>query len=136
VRAFDRETQEFRDFVITRIRRPSLIKNTETLPHEQSDHDIQWTRIVEVELVPHPTQPRPKVTEMDYGMQGGTLKMKLRAATAGYMLSHWNVDCSADHSLKGPEYRLWLKDHLAIYGVKSAALALSYSTASQQLTTD
>lgn len=136
VRAFDRKTQEFRDFVITRIRRPSLIKNTETRPHEQSDQDIQWTRIVEVELVPHPTQPRPKVTEMDYGMQGGTLKMKLRAATAGYMLSHWNVDCSADHSLKGPEYRLWLKDHLAIYGVKSAALAPGYSTASQQLTTD
>ena len=27
---------------------------------------FQWTRIVELELVPHPDQPRPEITEMDY----------------------------------------------------------------------
>jgi hypothetical protein len=54
------------------------------------------------------------------------LKMKLRAATAGYILRKWSVDCSPDHSLRGPEYRLWLKDHLALYGVKSAVLAAGY----------
>lgn len=136
VRAFDRKTQEFRDFVITRIRHPAQMKSFEVRPHERSDQDIQWTRIVELELVPHPTQPRPEVTEMDYGMQEGTLKMKLRAATAGYILRRWSVDCSPDHSLEGPEYRLWLKDHLAIYGVKSAVLAPGYNTSNQQLTTE
>ena len=57
--------------------------------HEMSDQDIQWTRIVELELVPHPDQPRPEITEMDYGMRGGALHMKLRAAAAGYILRKW-----------------------------------------------
>lgn len=126
VRAFDRKTQEFRDFVITRIKRPRLLKEESPAPHELSDQDIQWTRIVELELVPHPDQPYPEITEMDYGMQGGVLPMKLRAATAGYVLRKWSVDCSPDHSLRGPEHRLWLRDHLAIYGVKNAALAPGY----------
>lgn len=126
VRAFDRKTQEFRDFVITRIKCPTLIKGAEVQPHERSDQDIQWTRIVELEFVPHPDHPRPEITEMDYKMDGGVLRVKLRAATAGYILRQWSVDCSADHRLRGPEYRLWLKDHLALYGVKNALLAPGY----------
>lgn len=126
VRAFDRKTQEFRDFVITRIRNPVVLKGQPVAPHEMSDQDIQWTRIVELELVPHPDQPRPEITEMDYGMQDGVLRIRLRAATAGYTLRKWSVDCSPDHSLRGHEYRLWLKDHLALYGVKNAKLAPGY----------
>lgn len=128
VRAFDRKSQEFRDFVLTRIKRPTVLKGQAVAPHEASDQDIQWSRIVELELVPHPDQPRPEITEIDYGMQGGALRIKLRAATAGYILRKWSVDCSPDHSLRGPEYRLWLKDHLAIYGVRNAVLAPGYPT--------
>jgi hypothetical protein len=131
VRAFDRKSQEFRDFVITRIKKPRLLKEDKPEPHEQSDQDIQWTRIVELELVPHPDQPRPEITEMDYGMQGAVLRMKLRAATAGYILRQWSVDCSPDHSLRGHEFRLWLKDHLALYGVKNAVLAPGYRSPDQ-----
>lgn len=133
VRAFDRKTQEFRDFVITRIKNPVRLKGQPVEAHEASDQDIQWTRIVELELVPHPDQPRPEITEMDYGMQNGVLRVKLRAATAGYTLRKWSVDCSPDHSLRGHEYRLWLKDHLAIYGVKNAVLAPGYRTEQQWL---
>lgn len=126
VRAFDRKSQEFRDFVITRIKNPIVMKGAQVQPLERSDQDIQWTRIVELELVPHPDQPRPEITEMDYSMDSGVLRMKLRAATAGYILRQWSVDCSPDHSLRGHEYRLWLKDHLALYGVKNAELAPGY----------
>lgn len=131
VRAFDRLSQEFRDFVITRIKNPVVLKGPPVAPHEMSDQDIQWSRIVELELVPHPDHPRPEITEMDYGMQGGVLRIKLRAATAGYFLRKWSVDCSPDHSLRGHEYRLWLKDHLAIYGVRSAVLAPGYRSPEQ-----
>jgi len=127
VRAFDRKSQEFRDFVITRIKHPQVLKGEKPAPHELSDQDIQWTRIVELDLVPHPDQPRPEITEMDYDMQDGVLHLKLRAATAGYILRKWSVDCSPDHSLRGHEYRLWLRDHLAIYGVKNAMLAPGYA---------
>ncbi|MFQ2467882.1 WYL domain-containing protein [Aeromonas caviae] len=126
VRAFDRKTQEFRDFVITRIRHPSVLEGQAVVAHERSEQDIQWNRVVELELVPHPDQPRPEITAMDYAMQGGILKVKLRAATAGYILRKWGVDCSPDHSLRGDEYRLWLRDPLALYGVVNANLAPGY----------
>lgn len=132
VRAFDRKSQEFRDFVITRIKHPQVLKGERPAPHELSDQDIQWTRIVELDLVPHPDQPHPEITEMDYRMEGGVLRLKLRAATAGYILRKWSVDCSPDHSLRGHEYRLWLKDPLAIYGVKNAVLAPGYRSPDQQ----
>lgn len=131
-RGFDRRNKEFRDFVITRMQRPQVLMNSEVLPHERSDQDIQWNRIVELELVPHPDQPRPEITVMDYKMEEGSLLLKLRAATAGYILRQWSVDCSPDHSLRGHEYRLWLKDPLAIYGVKNAVLAPGYRSPDQQ----
>lgn len=132
VRAFDRKTQEFRDFVITRIKRAVVLKLQPVAVHETRDQDIQWTRIVELQLVPHPDQPHPEITEMDYGMRDGVLRMKLRASMAGYILRKWSVDCSPDHSLRGHEYRLWLKDHLAIYGVRNAVLAPGYRSTDQQ----
>ncbi len=39
---------------------------------------------------------------------------RVRAATARFMLLKWSVDCSPEHSLRGPEFRLWLRDHLAL----------------------
>lgn len=131
VRAFDRRSQEFRDFVITRIKGPVLLRDEEVQAHERGDQDIQWTRIVELELIPHPDQPRSEVAEMDYGMRDGVLRMKLRAATAGYILRKWSVDSSPDHSLRGPEYRLWLKNPLALYGVRNAVLAPGYRSPDQ-----
>lgn len=131
VRAFDRKTQEFRDFVITRIKQPVAHSDDQILAHEKSDQDIQWNRIVELELVPHPDQPHPEISEMDYGMQNGLLPMKLRAAVAGYILRKLSVDCSPDHSLHGHEHRLWLRNHLALYGVKNAVLAPGYQSPDQ-----
>lgn len=133
VRAFDRMTQEFRDFVITRIKRPVVLKDHLVEPHEKSDQDIQWTRIVELELVPHPDQPRPEITEMDYAMRNGVLRVRLRAATAGYTLRKWGVDCSPDHSLRGHEYRLWLADYLSLYGVRNAVIAPGYVSVAQPI---
>lgn len=132
VRAFDRKSQAFRDFVITRIREPIPRPDDAPLRHEQPEHDVQWTRIVELDLVPHPDQPRPDITLMDYDMPGGVLRLKLRAALAGYALRKWSVDCSPEHSLRGPEYRLWLKDHLALYGVETAILAPDYPPEKEQ----
>lgn len=69
---------------------------------------------------------------MAYGMRNGVLQMKLPAATAGYILRQWSVNCSPDHDLRGHDYRLWLKGHLAIYGVRHALLAPGYRSPDQQ----
>ena len=132
VRAFDRRSQAFRDFVLTRISEPISRPHDVPLRHELPEHDVQWTRIVELDLVPHPDQPRPDITLMDYDMPSGVLRLKLRAALAGYALRKWCVDCSPEHSLRGPEYRLWLKDHLALYGVETAILAPGYPSGKEQ----
>ena len=128
VRAYDRKHEAFRDFVITRIRRPKLLEESKVAEHERPEQDVQWSRILEVELVPHPDQPHSDITEMDYGMSSGTLRLRLRGATAGYVLRKWSVDCSPDHRLHDPEYRLWLKDPLLLYGVETALLAPGYRT--------
>lgn len=125
VRAFDRKSGEFRDFVITRIEAPTLL-DEEPKANERPDNDIQWTRIVELDLVPHPRLARPEIIKMDYGMIDGSIRMRVRAAVAGYMLLRWSVDASPNHSLTEEQYRLWLSDPLALYGVENAKLAPGY----------
>jgi len=125
VRAFDRKSGEFRDFVISRIEAPVLL-DEEPLASERQDNDIQWTRIVELDFVPHPRLERPEIIKMDYGMTDGSIRMRVRAAVAGYMLLRWSVDCSPDHRLQEEQYRLWLRDPLALYGIANATLAPGY----------
>lgn len=117
VRAFDRKSEEFRDFVFTRMEKPTVLEDSPVLGNETSDKDDQWNRIIELELVPHPKHPRPEVVRLDYDLPpDGVLRVRVRAAIAGYMLRRWTVDCSPDHSLEGLEYALWLRDPLALYG--------------------
>lgn len=129
VRAFDRKSGEFRDFVVTRIEAQTLL-NEAPQAIERPDSDIQWTRIVELDFVPHPRLERPEIIKMDYGMQDGSIRMRVRAAVAGYMLLRWSVDCSSDHCLEDEQYRLWLSDPLALYGVENAKLAPGYQAPS------
>lgn len=126
VRAYDRKSNEFRDFVLTRMEGVSIRQESSLEKHELPSADIQWNRIVELDLVPHPNLDHPEIIEGDYGMNGGVLHIKIRASIAGYVLRQLIVDCSPSHSLKGKEYRLWLRNHLALYGVSSAILAPGY----------
>lgn len=129
VRAYDRLKQRFSDFVITRTSKAKLIEKIEVAKTEQKDADNQWNRIVELELVPHPSIKQKAAVEMDYGMTKGVLKLELRAAIAGYLLRRWNVDCSEKGTLKGDEYHLWLKNTPVLYGVENLAIAPGYKSA-------
>jgi hypothetical protein len=126
VRGFDRKHGEFRDFVLTRIKAAVVLEDSRLSEAELETQDRQWNRFVELELVPHPRIEHSEAIELDYGMTGGVLKVEIRAATAGYLLRLWNVDCSYNHSLKQLEYQLWLKNKQALYGVANLALAPSY----------
>ncbi|HXG29071.1 MAG TPA: WYL domain-containing protein [Nevskiales bacterium] len=126
VRAFDRKSGEFRDFVLGRLDDARIVTGA-VADHEKPDQDIQWNRITELELVPHPANVQhPDTIEAEYGMEGGVLKVRARAAMAGYLLRRWNVDCTEDHSLKGSEYHLWLRNRQALYGVTNLVLAPGY----------
>lgn len=125
-RVFDRKTRAFRDFVLTRMQDPQVLEVSVVREEETAKNDLQWSRIIELELVPHPDFRSRDVALMDYPMEDGVLRVRVRAANAGYMLQQWHVDCSPDHSLRGGEYALWLRDPLSLYGSESAFLAPGY----------
>ena len=126
VRGFDRMRSRFGDFVINRISNPRIIEDSQIEEHEGKDNDIQWNRIVGLEIVPHPRLEHPETIEQEYDMVDGRLRLNVRAAVAGYVLRHWNVDCTKDHSLEGPEYHLWLKNRQALYDVENLVIAPGY----------
>lgn len=129
VRAFDRKSGEFRDFVFTRMESTEFLADSTPAKHERPANDDQWNRMVELELVPHPDRKDQAITERDYGMVNGVLRLKLRAAMVGYVMRQLWVDCSADHHIEDEWCRLWLKDHLALYGVQNIFLGLGYQKA-------
>lgn len=125
-RGFDRRSKSFRDFVLSRVSSVDSPIDESTADHERPDHDLQWTRIIELELIVHPSHPRPEAIALEYGLSNGALIVKSRAATVGYLLRRWNVDCSPKHSLVGPEFALCLVDTLSLYGAETAVLAPGY----------
>jgi hypothetical protein len=122
VRAFDRRRARFLDFVLTRIARAELTDDRATAG-EDRESDDQWMRMVELELVPHPGLKRPEAVAMDYAMENGVLRARLRAAVVGYALLHWGVDATEDHALDHDRHQLWLRNRAALYGVDNLAIA-------------
>lgn len=127
VRAYDRSRQRFSDFVLTRI---TGVKPLQDRPeaHETLVADEQWNRIVDLELVPHPGLVHPEAIVVDYGMTEDVLRLKVRAALAGYALLRWGVDSSPDHALDPARHHLWLRNPQTLYGVESAGLAPGHTT--------
>jgi len=127
VRGYDRAKNRFSDFVINRIENPCELPQSDICEEESKDADIQWNRIVEMHIVPHPRLKHPETIEAEYAMANGVLNVQVRAAVAGYVLRKWNVDCSEDHKLNGPENHLWLKNRQTLYGVENLMLAPGYA---------
>jgi len=126
VRAYDRLRERFSDFVINRIEKAKLLAEENIPEHETKASDNQWNRIVELHLTAHPQLNHPRTIEEEYGMESGVLKIEARAAVAGYILRRWNVDCSKEHALNGPENHLWLKNQPTLYGVENLTIAPGY----------
>jgi len=123
VRGFDRKSGSFRDFVITRISKVT-IKDNEVESFEEEINDHQWVRMMDLSIVPHPNNVQyPQAIMMDYGMENGVLKLKVRAALVGYLLRRWNIDCSKNADLQGGEYQLWLRNRITLYGAENLILA-------------
>jgi WYL domain len=125
VRAFDRERKRFGDFVLTRIARVQALEG-EVPEAELLGADDQWASIVELEIVPHPNVKWPGAVAADCGMGDGVLRLKTRAALAGYVLRRWSIDSSSDHESEPSSHHLWLRNPPALYAVESATLAPGY----------
>lgn len=125
VRAFDESSGEFRDFVCTRLQNVTEIqKPIATI--QSGEYDKQWHNVVSIELTVHPSVIHSEAIELDFGMVGGVLRLEVREALLGYLMRQWNVDCSADASLKGGEHHLWLKNVKVIGKLQSLKIAPGY----------
>lgn len=123
VRAYDRKSEEFRDFVLTRITKAS-IKSGLSKEHEQKKQDNDWNTFISLELVPHPKNIQyPTAIALDYGMVDGSMTVKTRVALTGYLLRRWNVDCSDSAELTSSEYQLYLNNKQLITGAGNLTLA-------------
>ncbi len=126
LRAYDRKSKSFRDFVLTRITKVTILAQT-SKPEEDKLEDHQWMRIVPLHIVPHPKNvEHPTAIKLDFGMENGVLEVNVRAAMAGYLLRRWNVDCSEGGILSGPEYQLFLRNTQTLYGAENLAIAPGY----------
>ena len=136
-RGYCRKRDEFRDFVCNRITNARIDEKgsdtTKIAEHEQQAADAQWNQQLTLELVPHPGHKHPQAIALDYGMQVANQHkqpvrlLSIRAARAGYLLRHWNVDCSPDHRLPAHEHHLWLRNHPILRHCANAVLAPGYA---------
>lgn len=132
VRAYDRKSNSFRDFVLTRISKVT-IKQQNLEQREDKLEDHQWMRMMPLQLIAHPKNVQyPTAIAMDYGMDNGILELNVRAALAGYLLRRWNVDCTQKASLCGGEYQLWLRNRQTLYGAENLAIAPGYKQETQE----
>lgn len=127
-RAYCRTHSEFRDFVITRI--TSVAQSTALVNGlvETLDQDSDWHRTVSLELIPHPNAVFIRAIELDYSLESGQhITLPVRAATAGYLLRRWGVDCSPDARLNPHEYQLALRDPQGVAKQVSLAIAPGFN---------
>ncbi len=125
IRAFDRTSNSFRDFVCTRFVK-IVIHESKVASKEAKESDLEWKNILQLSLIAHPNLKHKRAIEMDYAMKNGQVKFEVREALAGYVLRQWNVDCSRDYSLNGNEYQLALANVQELSGVNSLKIAPGY----------
>lgn len=126
VRAFDRKSNGFRDFVCTRFTSVTVIDGSPA-PNECQDQDIEWNRIIQLEIIPHKSLRFSKAIELDYQMYDSKLRLEVRSALAGYLLRQWNVDCSSGSDLSGSEYQLKLANCETLLDCSSANIAPGFN---------
>jgi len=128
MRAFDRKSGEFRDFLISRIidAMPIILGEQKVKDSEMYHVDSQWNEYISLNIVPHPSIDNIKnktCIEMDLDMIDGVRTVQVRKRLAPYWLNRWYVDCSKNGDMKGDKYQLYLKNHEVLNEVENAYLA-------------
>ncbi len=105
VRAYNEDTFDFRDFVLSRFEDATCL---DQIAESSAQYDDDWVEIVTLQLAPHPELDDKKRTSllMDYGCDTDFIEIKIRRALIGYLLQQLSVDTTDDHSLNPKKYQL------------------------------
>lgn len=98
VRAFCHTRNEYRDFVLGRIRSAVLEGSIEIDPKDDAD----WHNFIEAIVVPHPqlSNAQRQAVESDYCMEHGRLVLRVREALLFYHLEHLGLLEDTENSKK------------------------------------
>lgn len=90
VRAFDRATATFRDFVLGRSSKPKAAGAADSSPED----DIDWRTFVELMIAPHPqlSPGQSRAIAIDYGIRGRSAALRVRRALLFYALRRLGLD--------------------------------------------
>jgi hypothetical protein len=93
-RAFDRESGEFRDFVLGRLSKPKPAGPAASAPAADKD----WHSFVDLVIAPHPglTAAQARAIAIDYGIRGKSASLPVRRALLFYALRRLGLDVAAD----------------------------------------
>ncbi|NAZ48115.1 WYL domain-containing protein [Vibrio toranzoniae] len=97
VRAYCEHSEDYRDFVLSRIRgTPTL----ETKKIKGKEQDELWNTHLSIKLIPDSrlTEAQAKVIAHDYGMEKGNLAIPTNAALVRYVLDAYNIDINVLNS--------------------------------------
>ncbi len=105
VRAYNEDSFDFRDFVLSRFEAATCL---DQIAESSAQYDDDWVEIVTLQLAPHPELDDKKRTSllMDYGCETDIIEIKIRRALIGYLLQQLSVDTTEDHSLNPKKYQL------------------------------
>ena len=89
-RAFCKTDEVFKDFLLSRILQTRGVEATAAT----GEADADWQEHVTLEIGPHPelSENQKKVIALDYGMQGGSTKIRVRRALLYYALKRLGLD--------------------------------------------
>ena len=98
-RAFCLTDECFKDFLLSRMIEIRGSRESGT----SADDDLDWNSEVVLEVAPHPelSETQAKVIALDYGMRGGSAKIKVRRALLYYTLKRLGLDTAP--SAREPE---------------------------------
>lgn len=97
LRAWCDSNREFRDFALTRFRMaPEALRQR---ARHTRDQDEDWNRQVVLLVTPDQrlTAPQREIIARDYGMTGGRLEIRTRAALAPYVLTQLGIAFENQH---------------------------------------
>ncbi len=105
VRAYNEETFDFRDFVLSRISDATVL---DTDAESSAEFDDSWVEFVSVKLMPHPklNERKRKSLLLDYAADDGIIELQVRGALLAYLLQRLSVDTSEDFSMNPNAYQL------------------------------
>jgi hypothetical protein len=108
-RAFDCESNEFRDFVLGRMSRPRVREQADSAAGD----DVDWHAIVPLVIAPHPrlTPAQARAIAIDYGIRGGSATLKVRRALLFYALKRLGLDIAPETRPASEQHIVLLNRH-------------------------